>query len=533
MIRTLLLCTVLLAGCDSPFGAVQDRPSCLTHADCPVGQYCATTSAGGTCWEDAVPPTVASVQVTCSTSPCLRDARLTVSAAVSDAQALLNAAASLDLDGGVRQVAMHPVGGGRWEATLELSEWPVDGLTATATASVTATDGARNVKVAAAADQAVTRVRPAVALDPGAVVVPTAPALEADGAVVVGGSTGRLYTVADGATAATASTLSVGAAITFPPVLGQGATWVAAGNRLFAVKPDGSALLNGVGYDTGGAVAGPAALTAASAPEVAFVGSAGGRLAAVQADAVANGFIARSLAMDPVFSGPALATDSAPFVVTGSTTPATATLRGFTYDGALGEVLNRTVASILVAPLAVSSKGSIWTAPADVTLTKLQETTAAGTAGTSIPLPTSASGGPIILSNGDVAICAGDQLHRFTAAGAAAWAAPVRLDGIGLTPLALAGPGAVATLLVPTRSGTVHAVRASDGALLWSASLSVNELREGTVRAAAAARTSTAWFTSADGLLHGLVVDGALDTAAPWPKAWHDGRNTGNLATPH
>ena len=145
-------------------------------------------------------------------------------------------------------------------------------------------------------------------------------------------------------------------------------------------------------------------------------------------------------------------------------------------------------------------------------------------------LSASATGSPIILGNGDVAICAGDRLYRFTAAGAPAWASPAALSGVGLTPLALAGPGATPTLLVPTRSGTVDAVRAADGALLWSVSLSVNELREGTVRAAAAAASSTAWFTSADGLLHGLVVDGALDPAAPWPKAWHDPRNTGNLA---
>jgi hypothetical protein len=158
--------------------------------------------------------------------------------------------------------------------------------------------------------------------------------------------------------------------------------------------------------------------------------------------------------------------------------------------------------------------------------------TGAGTPGPSIPLGANPGGSPVVLSNGDVAICVGSELRRFTPAGAPVWTAP--LSGPGLTPLALAEPGGAGALLVPTRSGSVDLIDATSGARRWTASLTVNvELREGTVRAAAGARASTAWFTSVDGLLHGLVVDGALDGAAPWPKAWHDARNTGNLATPH
>jgi hypothetical protein len=267
---------------------------------------------------------------------------------------------------------------------------------------------------------------------------------------------------------------------------------------------------------------------------VAFVGSAGGRMAAVKADPVANGAVDITRIFEPFTSSPMLIDDATLYGVTGTASPAAATLRRFSFDGALGEGPPRSVGQAVSAPLAAAANGGVWTASAELAASTLQLTNPDGTPGASIPLGASPGGGAVVLSNGDVAVCVGSELRRFTPAGAPAWAAPAALSGAGLTPLALAGPGAVPTLLVPTRSGTVDAIRAADGALLWSASLTVNvELREGTVRAAADARTSTAWFTSADGLLHGLVVDGSLDASAPWPKAWHDARNTGNLAAQH
>jgi hypothetical protein len=42
---------------------------------------------------------------------------------------------------------------------------------------------------------------------------------------------------------------------------------------------------------------------------------------------------------------------------------------------------------------------------------------------------------------------------------------------------------------------------------------------------------STAYFAGADGVLHAVIVDGALDESAPWPKAFHDPQNT-NRARP-
>lgn len=534
MTRTLLLCTVLLAACDPIFGSPrEDRQACASSAECPAGLYCALVEPRA-CWPDASPPLVSGVTVACSTSPCLRDASLTVEATVTDGEELGPVTALLDLDGGVREVAMARVGGALHRATLDLSEWPLPGVEATVTATVRAVDGARLVteRAAQAGQQpVVTRVRGAV--DVGA--TPTAPALLADGTVVIGGADGRLHYLAPGAGATTASAAAFGLSVVQPPTIGQGAIWVVSGNnRLYAASLDGSAILNGAGYDAGGVVAGPAAVTAAvptaGAPEVAFVGSAGGRMAAVQAEPTSGGLLDFVGGIGPFSAGPSMAGDATLYAVTSTSTPA-ATLRQFTFADGLREGFTRVVGQLVTAPLALSDSADAWTGSADLASTVLQQTSGSGVGGSAIPLPTSVGGGAVVLANGDVAICVGSELRRYTAAGEPAWAAPAPLTGAGLTPLALAGPGATATLLVPTRSGTVDAVRAADGARLWSASLTVNvELREGTVRAAAGARASTAWFTSSDGRLHGLVVDGALDPAAPWPKAWHDPRNTGNLA---
>lgn len=545
MTRTLLLCTVLLAACDPLYGTVPDRAPCATSADCPAGQFCASTGSGRVCWADAVPPAVGSPSVTCSTTPCLRDAVLTVEAQVSDDQELGPVTVTLDLDGGQRQVPMVRQAGALHRATLPLAEWPVAGLTATVTATVRAVDGARNpgaTTAAAGHRPSVTRLRAPLPLAAGVVVVPTAPALAADGTVVVGGSTGRLYALPPGAAGVVASGAALGAAIVHPPAIGRQAVWVAAGSRLFALAADLGTVLNGAGYDTGGAIAGPPALTAAvptaASPEVAFVGSTAGRLVAVKADAVANGVVDITRSIGVFGAGPILTSDATVHAVTGTTAPASATMRAFSFDGALGEGASRVVGQVVSAPLAaavtdggIPTSASIWTGTADLASSSLQETKPDGTAGTSIPLGASVGGGAVVLATGEVAVCVGDALHLFTAAGAPAWGAPTPLDGAGLTPLVLAGPAQPTTLLVPTRAGSVHAIRAQDGATLWSVSLTVNvELREGAVAAAPGARTSTAWFTSADGQLHGLVVDGALDASAPWPKAWHDGRNSGNLA---
>jgi L-aminopeptidase/D-esterase-like protein len=181
-----------------------------------------------------------------------------------------------------------------------------------------------------------------------------------------------------------------------------------------------------------------------------------------------------------------------------------------------------------MAPMAADAQGNVWTGSSDTANTELRLTTPQGSSARSIPLDASVGGSVVVLADGDVAVSEWDVLRRFAPDGTSRWAAPPRLAGIGLTPLVLAGGDA--QLVVPTRAGTIHAVSAT-GAELWRATLaSEQELREASI-AARGAGTSTAYLTSRDGKLHAVIVDGALDAAAPWPKAFHDPQNTSNAGS--
>jgi len=67
----------------------------------------------------------------------------------------------------------------------------------------------------------------------------------------------------------------------------------------------------------------------------------------------------------------------------------------------------------------------------------------------------------------------------------------------------------------------------------WSAELAPTVLRAGNIHPSSLLGPvlSTAYFSGTNGKLYAVIVDGALDGAAPWPKAFHDPRNT-NRAGP-
>ncbi len=124
------------------------------------------------------------------------------------------------------------------------------------------------------------------------------------------------------------------------------------------------------------------------------------------------------------------------------------------------------------------------------------------------------------------------RLSRWTASGApfTPWQTP-DLGGAARTPLVLAGP---TPFVLSTANGSVHALR-DDGTIAWTGQLGTAALQPGNIYTPpgqpADALLSTAYFAGADGVLHAVIVDGALDGAAPWPKAFHDPRNT-NRAGP-
>ncbi|HSN89837.1 MAG TPA: hypothetical protein VLS93_01300, partial [Anaeromyxobacteraceae bacterium] len=307
--------------------------------------------------------------------------------------------------------------------------------------------------------------------------------------------------------------------------------WVTAGTRVFAVALDGTSILNGAGCDVAGTPASTPAVIDGVAPEVAFVASSGGRVWSVKASAVADGCGTFSPLVDPYVAGPAVDSAGRVLAVSASATPE-AFLRQFTYDGAFAQAWGPVrLGEQLLSQPSVSATDACWIAADDFGTRSLLETSAAGASGVSIDLAGANASAAAVLSDGDLVLSVGSYLRRFSSTGIARWtpAAP-QLGGVGLAPLVL-DDGVATTFLVPTRSGTVHLV-ATDGTVVWSGTLATGQaLGEGNIHTPAGSAFSRAYFTSADGKLHQVIVDGALDTAAPWPKAWHDPRNTGNAAT--
>jgi outer membrane protein assembly factor BamB len=95
-------------------------------------------------------------------------------------------------------------------------------------------------------------------------------------------------------------------------------------------------------------------------------------------------------------------------------------------------------------------------------------------------------------------------------------------------PLALSGTGD--SMLVSTSRGYLYLLNESDGSIIWSGRLTASNqsLETPNIWTEPGATTSTAYLAGADGVLYAVIVDGALDTSAPWPKAYHDPQNTSN-----
>jgi hypothetical protein len=96
---------------------------------------------------------------------------------------------------------------------------------------------------------------------------------------------------------------------------------------------------------------------------------------------------------------------------------------------------------------------------------------------------------------------------------------------------------ATTPFIVSTGGGAVVAL-SPDGTVAWSGQLGAGApLQPANIYTPPPAQQvpgttlSTAYFAGADGYLHAVIVDGALDGSAPWPKAFHDPKNT-NRAGP-
>jgi len=511
--RLLALSLLAAAAC----GSVDEKPKCSTSASCAAGQYCARTPDGDVCWPDAAPPSIASVTVTCDTTPCVRDAKLTVQVSASDAEELAAVEVSLDLDP-ARWVALSKAGSA-WTGQLALREWAFPAFSRGVVATARARDGARNEVTQVAAGVDVTRLRWAVEAKAGSTLALSPPAIHPDGTIIVGNANHELLFLTPTGTQAE-DPLSIGGGAITSVAVGDKAIWVGnTDNQVRAVSLEKKAILAGLGVNVGGPIRGGLAVLPGST-EWAFAGGEGGQLGGASSTAGLD-----ELAQPASFiSGPAITSDAK---VCGAITGASSSLRCYTFvGGALETAWTTGIGTDVTAALAIDGVGTFFTGSADG---KVFRTSSAGAAAPPFTLPDKLSESAVLLTSGDVVV--GDLtglVHRITIAGTEAWSPAANVGGIPLAPLALVGGSA--SFLVGTRNGLVRAL-ASDGSTVWNGALTGAPALQGTnisLPSTETPVTSTAYFSASNGKVYAVIVDGTLDTDAPWPKAFRDRRNRSN-----
>jgi hypothetical protein len=509
---------------------VDEKQACSASTDCPVGQYCAHAAGESRCWADGVAPVVSAVTSSCATAPCLRDGIVHVEATVTDDHEVLDASVTLDLSSS--QAFPMTRSGAVWAADVPLRALPFEFFAHDVVPTVVARDGARNPSAGAAgAAVAVTRLK--WTYNAGAPL--TSPAVMGDGTAVMGVSAGTDQALAVSAAGTKAWSQTVGGTsfVTAAPAIGQHAIWVGSEDgTLYGVSLNGSTVLANVGVSVGGPIKGSVAVKAAAAKDTAFatckqVDNTGWLGAATS---TANQFNVTSAA-DGFTTGPVIAADERIHAPT-ATLANDATLRSFTLrDTPFGLVTSWTAAigKGSTAPAAIDAIGGVI-APSEEATPQLKSTLPGITPTTSVVGDLSAISldSVIVLANGDFVV--GDEsgaVHRFSAAGPA-WTPAPTLGSAVRGPMALDNP--TAPFIVPTNAGKVFALR-DDGTTLWETTLpSATQLRAGNIYTPpsqpAGQTLSVAYFSSGNGRLYAVIVDGQLDAGAPWPKAFHDPRNT-------
>jgi hypothetical protein len=448
---------------------------------------------------------------------------LHVEATVADDAEVLGAEVSLDVGG--PPVALQR-SGGVWSADVHLAELPFDAFEADVLVTVTASDGARNKASAGAESVHVTRLR--WAYDAGAPI--SAPAVMPDGTTIVGVSKTSHQVLAvkpDGTRkweATTASRFVIAA-----PTIGGSAIWVTDDRNVFAIDPLALATVSGVGVTMDGATTGSIAVRSEVGTEWAFIGALTGRIGAASTTPLEY---ARSGLGDSCTTGPVLSADGTTIFVATRTVTSSANLKSFVFDGAFTPKWSAPIGVNVTAPVAIDESGAIWSASQDAKLTKTVPSDASGDPVTIATLSGSAVDSPVILFGGDVIVGDGNgTLHRYSSTGTRRWAAEPNLESPVLAPVVVTG--AQETLIVPTQGGRLYAVR-SDGSVGWFGQLDATGLRAVNIhppQSQSGVALSTVVVAGESGTLYAVIVDGQLDGSAPWPKAFHDPRNT-NRAGP-
>ena len=471
----------------------------------------------------------------CGVGPCWRDARLDVFVQVEDDHPGEDVVALLDLDGyqqafpfGPSQVPPQLL------AQLPLRSYPFPRFSGSATPRIRARDTFGNEAVLDLPPVDMTRLRWAQDLrSVGQTVLQlTAPAMQDNRHVVIGGSDGRLHFLdADGQELGTATTVG-SAALKSAPSIGPATIWIGSEDgKLYGVDP------------TLRVIAPACPTTAASgsmftpavrvAPETVY-GSAASSV--FSATGTACGAVAS--ATDQVSSAVVISGDKL-FLATTKT--AVVSARRFSKDPSPELAVSSTCPAV-TAPLAIGGNGGVVLSCSNANVFEIDPLTLAWNRLATFGDYSSAS--PVVFPNGDLLVGTNDgKLQRLEQAAGwnDAWSTAASL-GAAVRGVAVSAPDADGVVAYATTAQGLLYALGQDGKVIWSTTgepapepLGVSALSFPTIAPADGARPGslpTLYAGSDDGHLYAVVVDTGLDPASPWPKAHRDLRNTSNADAP-
>jgi hypothetical protein len=468
---------------------------------------------------------------------CPRDGALdVVVAAEEDHPELLEVA--LDLDGFAAKVPLAPAFQS-FVATVPLAPYPFPHFRGTVQARVHARDSFGNESTLDLPAFPMTRLRWAadlrdVARSPLQL---TGAAIAADGDAVVGGSDGKLHTVALDGTERSATTVGTGA-IRSAPSLGASTVWVGSEDGRLYGRPDTGAVFScPQSVAVAGAMFTPAVL--GGSPENAFSG--GGNAKLIRATSTPECLPASGTTIGDALDASPVSSAGKLFVVTSRA--ARSTIHRFSSAPA-EELAVLTTCGNTLAPPTADKNGAIFVSCAGGEIVRFDRTALAPTLVAT--LGDAAPESIVITATGDLIVGTNDaKVHRLarpaggTGPWTEAWSPAPDLASAVTGTLVAERDGSGAVVYAVTASGGLHAL-ADDGHEVWStasagAPLGAFALTFPTVAPADPAgpnRLPTLYVGSAEGKLYAVVVDKGLDPASPWPKSHHDIRNTGNADAP-
>jgi outer membrane protein assembly factor BamB len=318
----------------------------------------------------------------------------------------------------------------------------------------------------------------------------------------------------------TRSAVAIASVVNSPPAVGADAIWLATPDgKLHELRFDASVVTLPANCNTTQQLVGPPAV----AGQHAFVGSK----AEVMITADASGFCTPANAPAAVSSPPSLTAEGKVIVATGSilrrmTLPESGVLKD-DWTGVSPAPAAPGLPDIVGAPIGVDVNGGMWTVAQNGAVNR---TTDSATTSVIVSLSGGSAGAIVLADNSVVLSDAAKRLVRARPSGSPPWTSSDSLTGVPAIGLLLNGSNP--TILVPTDQGRIYAINQIDGHVQWSAELSGQPLQPANIWTEPGATTSTAFLAGADGNLYAVIVDGALDTSAPWPKAFHDPQNTSN-----